>query len=518
MTVTDDLFQLIRSLKQTEKRYFKVFSSIHVKGEQNNYVRLFDAIDKQETYDEAALLDLFQGENFIKQFAVTKNYLYNLILKSLRGYYSGSDAETRIQEETESVKILFGKGMYKKCIKILSKTKAYARLYDKYELLLHLIRWENEVNTRYLRGDRLDQFRRQSNEEIREILAIMDETYQLRLLEQEAFRVYRRYSRARAESDFHAIEAILANPAMAEGALPRSFISKLRYYNVKGVYQTLLGQHEEAHRFDLLRFRLFEEHPHFIRENFIQYIKVQNNLLHNFMELKDWHHFEKTLRNVRETADRFAPSITSTEQAIIFETSYVQELAHYYRTYRFDAALALIPRVEEMLSQYDSVIVIEFRIEMLFLIAKIYFYTGDPNRALDWINRIVLDEKPYAADSVICFSRLLNLLIHFDLGHYELLRYEIKSTRRFLQKKKRLFQVEELLLRNLNRLLQAREPGKRWEILTQFREQLEVTLQQRFEGNAQHYLNLRHWLEATMEGRPISQVILEQARNAEAGR
>ena len=36
MTTSDDLFLLIKSLKQTEKRYFKIFASIHVKGEQNN--------------------------------------------------------------------------------------------------------------------------------------------------------------------------------------------------------------------------------------------------------------------------------------------------------------------------------------------------------------------------------------------------------------------------------------------------------------------------------------------------
>ncbi len=507
MTITDDLFQLIKSLKQTEKRYFKIFASIHVKGEQNNYVKLFDAIDRQNEYDEKSLLDGFQGETFIKQFAVTKNYLYNFILRSLRSYYSGADAESRIQEETESVKILFGKGLYKKSIKILVKAKALARQYDKYELLFHLIKWENEVNTRFLKGDKLDAFRRDSNHEIREVLQIMEETYQLRLLEQDAFRVYRRYTRARSNSELQAIEQILAHPSLAEGNLPRSFIGKLRYYNIKGVYQTLLEHHDEAHRFDLLRFRLFEEHPHFIRENLIQYIKVQNNLLHNYMELKDWPNFEEILKNVRETADQYASSITNTEQAIIFETSYVQELAHYYRSYRYDEALALVPRVEEMLERFESVIVIEFKIEMLFTIAKIYFYTGDLDKASDWVNRIVLDEKPNAADDVICFSRILNILIHYDLGNYDLLKYELKSTRRFLLKKKRLFLVEDLLLKQLGRMISIKDPEKKRDLLIGFHEKLEETLKKEFEVNAQSYLNLLNWLKSKIEGRPIRDIL-----------
>ena len=62
MKVTDDLFQLIKSLEQTEKRYFKVFSTMHVKGgESNVYSRLFDAIDRQTVYDEEEIKKQFKG-------------------------------------------------------------------------------------------------------------------------------------------------------------------------------------------------------------------------------------------------------------------------------------------------------------------------------------------------------------------------------------------------------------------------------------------------------------------------
>ena len=227
------------------------------------------------------------------------------------------------------------------------------------------------------------------------------------------------------------------------------------------------------------------------------------------MELKDWKNFEEILKNVRETADRFATTITNTEQAIIFETSYVQELAHYYRTHRFDEALALVPRINEMLERYDSVIVIEFKIEMLFTISKIYFYTGDLDKALDWSNRIVFEDLPNAADDVICFTRILNLLIHYDLGNYDLLKYEIKSTRRFLIKKKRLFLFEDLVLRNINRLIGIRDESKKMEAYIAFHIKLEETFKEEFEGNAQSYLNLANWLQSKIEKRPVIDIIME---------
>ena len=54
---------------------------------------LFEAIDKQQSYDEKAVISKFSKEQFVKQFPVAKNYLYNLILKALDVYHSGVDLE-----------------------------------------------------------------------------------------------------------------------------------------------------------------------------------------------------------------------------------------------------------------------------------------------------------------------------------------------------------------------------------------------------------------------------------------
>ena len=64
-TNSDPLHQLIHSLSKGEKRSFKIYASRHVLGDENNYVKLFDAIEKQKEYDEEALLKKFKNEKFI---------------------------------------------------------------------------------------------------------------------------------------------------------------------------------------------------------------------------------------------------------------------------------------------------------------------------------------------------------------------------------------------------------------------------------------------------------------------
>ena len=58
--VKEALFELIKSLSKSEKRYFKLLSSRHTIGDENNYVKLFDFIDKQTTYDEGVIFKEFK--------------------------------------------------------------------------------------------------------------------------------------------------------------------------------------------------------------------------------------------------------------------------------------------------------------------------------------------------------------------------------------------------------------------------------------------------------------------------
>ena len=65
MTKKGNLFFLIQSLSKSEKRYFKIFCF----GQKvdKNYLKLFDAIDAQEVYDEAAIRRQFAKATFIQQ-------------------------------------------------------------------------------------------------------------------------------------------------------------------------------------------------------------------------------------------------------------------------------------------------------------------------------------------------------------------------------------------------------------------------------------------------------------------
>ena len=83
------LFELIHSLSGSEKRYFKIFAAKSQAGNVK-YMQLFDIIDTQVTYDEAAIKSfIYDTITFeTRKFSELKNYLYELILKQTHLYKS----------------------------------------------------------------------------------------------------------------------------------------------------------------------------------------------------------------------------------------------------------------------------------------------------------------------------------------------------------------------------------------------------------------------------------------------
>ena len=69
---SDDLFRLIHSLTPEEKGYYKKLAKRHT-ARGTNYVKLFDAINEQEVFEEKTLKEQF------KHYAVMKVYLKDMI-------------------------------------------------------------------------------------------------------------------------------------------------------------------------------------------------------------------------------------------------------------------------------------------------------------------------------------------------------------------------------------------------------------------------------------------------------
>ena len=81
MPAQDELFQLIKSLTPSEKRYFKVNASKNGDS-KSNYLQLFEAMDAQkDLYDEQHLKAKHSNKSFVKYLSAEKKHLREQIMK-----------------------------------------------------------------------------------------------------------------------------------------------------------------------------------------------------------------------------------------------------------------------------------------------------------------------------------------------------------------------------------------------------------------------------------------------------
>ena len=137
------LYDLIKSLTASEKRYFKMYASLQ-KGNKN-YTDLFKAIDSMPIYDEKILQKSYGKERSDKNLTYTKNYLYKLIFKSLNSYKEEKSVDSKLTNILNSCRILFDKSLISQYFKTLESGKKLALKHEKFSYLIEFLEIERQL-------------------------------------------------------------------------------------------------------------------------------------------------------------------------------------------------------------------------------------------------------------------------------------------------------------------------------------------------------------------------------------
>jgi hypothetical protein len=112
-------------------------------------------------------------------------------------------------------------------------------------------------------------------------------------------------------------------------------------------------------------------------------------------------------------------------------------------------------------------------------------------------------------EDLLCFSRILNLVAHYEAGLDYHLERLIKSTYKFLKKMNDLHEVQKEMIKFLRKLPEVSP----LDIKEEFRK-LHATLKQYehhpYERRAFLYLDIISWLESKIYSRPVADIIAEK--------
>ncbi|MEZ5042959.1 MAG: hypothetical protein R2828_23895 [Saprospiraceae bacterium] len=504
-TASNDLFQLIQSLSKQEKRYFKLHASRHVIGEQNKYVLLFDAIERQSYYDEVKLKEHFREEAFVHQFHVLKNYLYHLILDSLRNYHETKSGD-KFYSWMRNARLLFDRGLFEQSEKALDKARKLAQEQEHFLQLLEVYRWEHQMMHSQNKLDELETYVTQGIKEEFEVLEKYRNLLEFQALNDRVFIPYWRKGAIRNENEKQQLQALFERPLFQspEGAL--SFYARYFYFNARFSFHYLLGQAEESYRHIRNLVNIFDSlAPSQLKGRLVRnYVSALINLYSVQQQLGRFDEIPATLQKLRHI-----PTESKEQEEKLFIRSINLETDFYISTGQFRFGITQVAEAIQKLPGYLKNINKQQRLGLFYNLAYLYFGAQAYEKALDWINQLLQDPDLKTREDIHCFGRLLNLVIHYELGNDQLLEYIEKSTYRFLSTRKRLFKVESVMLKLMRRYPKWLSQEEKQQGFHELSLELEALRQDEFECKAFDYFNFTAWMESKVKAASFESLVVK---------
>ncbi|MBK7872029.1 MAG: hypothetical protein IPJ74_15810 [Saprospiraceae bacterium] len=505
-TPSDDLFQLIQSLTRQEKRYFKLYASRHAIEGQNKYVLLFDAIEQQEEYDEASIKEIFKDEAFVNQLHVVKNYLYQNILNSLRQFHE-SQSEDKFHTEMRHAALLFNKGLYQQSEKALNKAKKLATENEHFLQLLEVYRWEHQIA--HSRNDfvMLEDYVEQGIQDELELIEKYRNFLEFQALNDRVFIPYWKKGAIRNESEKAALRQLFDKPLFQSADHAQSFNARYFYFNARFSYHFFIGELAESYQYVQQLVALFEKlDRRKIKGKLVRYFSsALINLYIVQQRLGRFEEIPETLEKLRNM-----PADSPDQKRRLFVRSFNLEVDLYLSTGQFNKGVQQISPLENLFNEYRASVDKQQRLGVFYNLAYLYFGAGNYNHALDWINLLLQDPDLKTREDIHCFGRILNLIIHYELGNDQLLEYAVQSTTRFLSRRQRLFQVEAIMLKLMRRYpkwLTIKDKTKGFQALL---DEMQLLKKDEFERRAFEYFDFIAWLESKVQQRAFAKVVREE--------
>jgi hypothetical protein len=161
-----------------------------------------------------------------------------------------------------------------------------------------------------------------------------------------------------------------------------------------------------------------------------------------------------------------------------------------------------------MLKEYGLYLDTHRVLVFYYKIASLYFGSGNNGKAIDYLNRII-NQKGDLRTDLQCYSRLLHLIAHYELGNFDLLEYLSKSVYRYMAKMESLSKVEEAMFVFLRRSFRVGAHALKPEF-EKLLAQLKNYEGNQLESRAFVYLDVISWLESKISNVNVQDVIREK--------
>jgi len=484
-------------MNQGEKRYFKRFISTF---ERKNkiYLKVYNAIDKQKEYDEKALKKKFEKENFTKHFAVTKNNLYNIILKSLRFYHSNDSPHEKVNKHKSNYIILYHKALHELASKEVQKASKIAEENEFFLEKVLLAHWQNNealfAELYYNIGN--------AEKNLDQTLEYIEDLKQYHLSVNicrkiELFQI--RYN-LRTQKDQEALAEFINNPLFKERTSTfflvnyHKIVAKISCYSSMKDYEKANIENKKLIDLKLKNPQVHQANPSHLYGDYYNYLYAS-------IRLMPWDKVEPLIAECLKALGDIKTSRFSLfdYDRIIFDLSFFLKLEHFLLVGKIDCIPATLSKVEKEFVHVKDGLGKLYFLHYHYNLAYAHFMIGSYKKAQEYLVELLNSPILKSRKDYLAATHVLNLFTHYELGNFDYLSYQLKNTKQLLQRQEYLYGFEENAIALLSKLHKAKTKKERTLILEDYQIVFDDLAQRTWEIDAFERFNIQYWIHQKLE-------------------
>lgn len=427
-------------MSMNEKRYFKIYCKRHIIGSQNKYLLLFDYLQNSKKYKGNNIDEFLQAQKFSTDNVPSDmNYLRKIIYKSLNEFHAEKTNKIKIKQHLITVEILFHKGLYKDCLKLINKLKKLPLIDENPALMIEVLNWEKkcvgyslgilgaiEVNNaaeNYFDQIKLDKF-------------ITDIYYKSYYLKNSVKKINDSVTLADFKNIITQISTIDEKEIVSVKLKIFYYLIYSNYYNIKN---------EATLECNYLKNTLncFDENKLYKYENPLDYIAIATRYI-NLLKNNDNTFFYDELNKLKNFKDILDIQKNVANERIFLFTNIV-EIEHLLVLKEFQKALHLIDQINTIIQTTKYNIEPYYYIKLYYLYSTVYCLNNNFSMGLKYINKIFNEYKFSDRPNIFIRAEVLNIIIHYEIKNYDLVIRNIKN----INKKFSIYNIEKKLLKTI---------------------------------------------------------------------
>jgi hypothetical protein len=488
-----------------EKRTFRV-QSCQTKNKPN-YIVLYDIIEKDSTLPSDELRIRFLGELPGASFETSAKYLFELILHTMLELRQEQDSFYDLFNKILKARILYEKSLFGECFDLLNNVMLQAEKYENYYAMLLASRMELEyllaLGFPNLSEKELLQKQFKLNESLKYIRKINEQSSLFEILKHRI--VYKGYPRSQQQKN-ELNDLVFSELSMIASQNLENFEIRKLHQLFQSNYLISVGDYNSALRSYYELNTLFEANKHLWSSPPVYYLNVLEGVLESLRSIRNYNemsYFVDQLKKMESTSIDFRLNLSC--------LTFQYELFPFLDNGDFIACLELMNKYKnplyDKLSNLDRV----RQTELCLYTSLVYLGISDFHKARKFLNQVFLSVKNFSFLPLYRTIRLVNLIILYKLGDFDVITYEIRSMKRDLSGTIKGYKIERFLFRFLSQSPPERplNPNKQWYKIKVVFDEIRADV---FEQQILRIFDFTAWVESEIRKVPLAEVLRDKTK------